>query len=92
MVARLLNEGDDRGQVAGLGGERREPRIVKAHRDFRGEVLEQVAGQAELGEDDQSRPLPARLLQQLTMARQVLVEKPQSRSDLCEGDPKRGDG
>ena len=38
---------------AGRGREAREARVVEAHRDLGGEVLELVAGEAELGEDDE---------------------------------------
>ena len=44
--------------------ERRQARIVEPHRDLGGEVLEQVAGQAELGEDDQAGAAGARLGEQ----------------------------
>ena len=53
VVGRLLDERDDRGQAPRRGGELGQPRVVEAHRDLGREVLEQVAGQPELREDDQ---------------------------------------
>ena len=50
-------------QPVGRRHQRRQARIVEAHRDLGGEVLEQVAGQPELGEHDQPGALaraPAR--------------------------------
>ena len=40
---------------AGRAGQPGQARVVEPHRDLRGEVLELVAGQSELGEDDQVR-------------------------------------
>ena len=53
VVGRLLDERDDRRQSPRRRGERGQARVVEAHRDLAGEVLEQVAGQTELGEDDE---------------------------------------
>ncbi len=89
MVAGLLDERDHDRQVLRLRGKRSEARIVEADRDFRGEVLEQVAGQPQLGEDDEPGPLRARLAEELVMEGEVLVEHPESGGDLGEGDPER---
>ena len=53
VVGRFLDERDDRREAAGRAGQLRQPRIVEAHRDFRGEILELVAGQPEFGKDDE---------------------------------------
>ena len=90
VVGRLLDERDDRRQAAGLGGEGRQPRVVEPHRDLAGEVLEQVAGQPELREDDEVRAPGACLLEERVVALQVRVEVPESRRDLGEGDRQRG--
>ena len=55
VVGRLLDERDDRGQALGRGREIGQSRVVEPERDLRGEVLELVAGQSELREDDQVR-------------------------------------
>ena len=70
-------------------GERGQPRVVEAHRDLGREVLEQVAGQAELGEHDEARAAVARLGEQLVVAREVLLELPEPRRDLGESDAER---
>src|SRR6185503_16027403 len=44
MVARLLDERDDRGAATGgLGGQVRQAGVVEPHRDLGGEILEQVS-------------------------------------------------
>ena len=59
VVARLLDERHDRATGPRVvGGELGEPRVVEAHRDLGGEVLEQVAGQPELREDDEAGAPP----------------------------------
>ena len=90
VVAQFLDERDDRRQAAGLGGEGREPRVVEPHRDLAREVLEQVAGQPELGEDDEVRAPGTCLVEEGVVALQVRVELPESRRDLGEGDRQRG--
>ena len=77
VVGGLLDERDDGRDATGVGGEIGQARVVEAHRDLAGEVLELVAGQPELGEDDQVGALLARLGEQLLVARQVLVERPE---------------
>ena len=71
-----------------LAGQRREPRVVEPHRDVGREVLEQVAGQPELGEHDQARPAGPRLREQLAVARQVRLEVAEAWRELREGDPQ----
>ncbi len=58
VVGRFLDERHDRGQALGHTGELSEARIVEPHRDLGRQVLEQVAGQPELGEDDAGRHPP----------------------------------
>src|SRR5215218_4855756 len=53
VIVRFLDEADDHRHLAGGAAEFRETRIVRTHRDLGVEVLEQVAGQAELGKDEQ---------------------------------------
>ena len=92
VVAGLLDERDDRGQPFGLGRERRQARVVEADRDLGRQVLEQVAGQPELGEHHQAGALGARPAQQLVVDGQVLVELAEPRRDLGKRDPERGHG
>ena len=54
VVARLLDERDDRREPVGLRGELGQARVVEPDRDLGGEVLEEVAGQPQLGEDDEA--------------------------------------
>ena len=54
-----------------------------------GEILEQVARQAELGEDDQPCPLRARVGEQTDVGLEVLVEPPELRRELGQRDPQR---
>ena len=89
VVGRLLDERDDGRQPARRRGQRREARIVEAHRDLGGEVLEQVAGQAELGEDDEVGAVGACLAEQLGVPGEVGVEGAELRRDLGEGDAER---
>src|SRR4029078_9981846 len=86
MIGRLLDERHDRGEVPGGRREARQARIVEAHRDLRGQVLELVSGQAELREDDEVRAAPARLLDQLVVTGEVRLELAELRGDLGEGD------
>ena len=75
VVGRLLDERDDGRQPAGRGGELGQARVVEPHRDLGGEVLELVAGQPELREDDEVGAGVARLAQQLVVAREVGLER-----------------
>ena len=54
VVARLLHERDDRRQPGGLGRERGQAGMVESDGNLAGEVLEEVARQPQLGEDDQA--------------------------------------
>ena len=63
----------DRPRVA--RGQRGQARVVEAHRDLGREVLEQVAGQPELGEDDEVGAACPRLREQLAVAREVVLER-----------------
>jgi hypothetical protein len=87
VVGRFLDERDDRREAAGRAGELRQPRVVEAHRDFRGEILELVAGQPEFGEDHQVGPGVACLCEQVVVGREVDLERPEPRCDLGERDP-----
>ena len=89
VVSRLLDERDDRREVLRLGRQRGEARIVEPDRHLRGEILEEVAGQPELGEHDQPGAAPARLGDERVMPLQVLVEQAEPRRDLGEGDGQR---
>ena len=87
---RLLDERDDRRQAAASPrASARQARVVEAHRDLGGEVLEQVAGQPELREHDQVRPRGPRLGEQLVVAGEVGVERAEPRRDLGERDAER---
>ena len=63
--------------------------IVEPDRDLGGEVLEQVAGQAELGEHDEAGARGTRLGEQLVVAGEVVVEAPERRGDLGQRDAER---
>ena len=89
VVGGLLDERHDGRQPARRGGQRGEAGVVEAHRDLGREVLEQVAGQAQLREHDEAGPGLARLGEELVVAREVGVELPETRRDLGEGDPER---
>ena len=86
MVGRLLDERHDRREVLGGRGQVGQPRVVQAHRDLRGEVLELVAGQPQLREHDEVGAIGAGGRQELVVAGQVLVELPERRGDLGERD------
>ena len=60
MVARLLDERDDADRPSVSAASVGQARVVEPDRDLGGEVLEQVAGQAELREDDEAGALVAR--------------------------------
>ena len=88
VVARFLDEGDDRRETPRGAGEPGESRVVESHRDVGGEVLEQVAREAQLGEDDQAGARLARAIQQCVVDREVLVEQAEPGRDLRERDPE----
>ena len=71
------------------GREPRQPRVVEAHRDLRREVLELVAGQPELGEDDEPGARVAGLVEEGVVPLEVRVELPEARRDLGQRDPER---
>ena len=89
VVAGLLGERDDRGQAAGRCRQARQPRVVEAHRDLGSEVLEHVAREAELGEDDEVGTLRARLAEEVDVVGEVLVQLAELRRELGEGDAER---
>ena len=62
-------------------------RVVEPHRDFRGEILELVAGQPEFGEDDEVGTALTRLGEQVVVGREVDLERPEPRRDLGKRDP-----
>ena len=66
-----------------------QPRVVAAHGHLGVEVLEQVAGQAELREDDEVSALAAGLSDELVMALQVLLEGTEARRHLGQRDRMR---
>ena len=74
VIGRLLDERHDRREVLRRGREAGQARVVEADRHLRGEILEQIAGQAELREDDEAGAPPAGLLDQLVVAGEVRVE------------------
>ncbi len=81
---------DDGRQPARRPRERGQPRVVEAHRDLGGEVLEQVAGQAELGEDDQAGAARAAPRRCSSWWRARLSSRsPEPGRDLGEGDAER---
>ena len=86
MVVRLLDEGDDGRQPLRRPGQLEEPRVVAAHGHLGVEVLEQVAGQAELRKDHEVRALHPGLSEELVVALQVLLERAEARRDLGQGD------
>jgi hypothetical protein len=87
MIGRFLDKGDHRGQPGRGSHEAIQARVVKAHRDLSGEVLQKVSGQAELGKHDEIRALAARVCEQLDVALEVLVERAKPRGNLGERDP-----
>ena len=89
MVGRLLDERDDGRQPAGGGGEAGQPLVVEPHRHLGGEILELVAGQPELREDDQVGALGTGLVEEGVVGREVDLERPEPRCDLGEGDGQR---
>ena len=72
-----------------LRGEAQKTRIVLSHRHLGREVLELIAGQAELRKDDQPGAGGARLPEKVPMARQILVEQAEARRRLNESNAKR---
>jgi hypothetical protein len=90
VVAGLLDERHDRREAVGLGRERRETRVVEPDRDLRGEVLQEVASEPQLREDDETGAVGTGLPQQVTVDGQVLVEQAETWCDLSERDPERG--
>ena len=86
VVVRFLDEGDDGGQPVGRPRQLEEARVVAAHGHLGVEVLEQVAGQAELREDHQVSAVCAGLPDELVVTRQVLVERTEPRRDLGQRD------
>src|SRR6185295_8311948 len=88
MIGRLLDEADHGGQAFGRPGELGETRVVETHRDFGREVLEEVAGQAQLGEHDQAAVLAPGIADERVMALQVRLEVAETWRDLSEADPE----
>ena len=86
VVGRFLDERDDRGHPVRRAGKLGETRIVEAHRDLGREVLELVAGQPQLGEDDEVRAEVARLAQPVVVGREIDLERPEPGRDLGERD------
>ena len=71
-------------------GQRRQTRVVEAHRDLAGEVLEQVPGQARArGRRRGPRPSARACAEQLVVAGEVGVEVAQRGRELGEGDAER---
>ena len=74
----------------GVSAARRgQPRVVEPHRDLGGEVLEQVARQPELREDDEPGALAASAARSARGGAEVRVEQAEPRRDLGERDPQR---
>ena len=89
MVGRFLDERDDRREVLGRGRQLGQARVVEAQGDLGREVLELVAGQAELREDDEVGLVRAGLVEELVMAPQVAVQLPEAGRQLGEGHADR---
>ena len=89
VVVRLLHEGDDRRQVPGRRASSTRRGSSTRIATSGGEVLEQVAGQAQLRKDDQPGATRARLGEELVVARQVLLESAEARRDLGKRDAQR---
>ena len=90
VVGRFLDERDDGGQVARRRGEVGQPRVVEPHRDLGGEVLELVAGQPELREDDELGAARARASASSSWWRARFASSwPRRRRDLGEGHAHR---
>src|SRR3990172_4530631 len=89
MVGRLLHEGDHRGQAHRLGRQGRKARVIEPHRDLGREILQQVPGQTQLGEDDEPGAARPRLGKERAMALEVRLERAELRGGLGEGDAER---
>jgi hypothetical protein len=87
VIRRLLDERHDGRQPGRVAHERCQTGIVEPHGDLGREILEEVAGQPELGKDDEVRTIGARLGKHLAVTGQVLVQGPQSRRKLGKRDP-----
>ena len=70
----------------GQPGELGEARVIEPHRDLGRQVLELVAGQPELGKDDEVGARLARAREQVPVLGDVLVERAQAGRDLGERD------
>src|SRR5206468_2380210 len=79
MVARCLPERHGRRAPPRRCREPDESWIVEAQRHLGREVLELVAGQAELGEDDQAGAAGTCLVEELTVASEVVLERAEAR-------------
>src|SRR5438034_3683659 len=90
MVARFLHERHGRRDPPRRCREPDESWIVEAQRHLGREVLELVAGQAELGEDDQAGAAGTCLVEELTVASEVVLERAEARCGLGERDPEHG--
>ena len=86
VVVRFLDEGDDDARTVARPGELDEALVVATHRDLGVEVLEQVAGEAELGEDDEVGPVTTSLADEGVVPREVALQIAEARRDLGEGD------
>ena len=86
VVGRLLDERDDDAHVTGRTRQLQQSRVVAPHGDLGVEVLQQVPGQPQLGEDDQVGLVPAGLADERVMALEVDLERTEARRDLGEGD------
>ncbi len=84
MIGRFLDERDDDRQILGRGRQIGQARIVQAERHLGRQILELVAGQAELREDDQVGALGPRRSDELVVPGQVGREAAEHRSDLSE--------
>ena len=71
VVGRLLDQRDDGGHALGRGREIGQARVVEAQGDLGGEVLELVAGQPELREDDQVGAVGPGRLERFVVAGEV---------------------
>ena len=87
VVIGLLDEADRDQRPRRAAAQLGQARVVDAHGDLGNEVLEQVAGECQLGEDDQRRALPRRGGQPLGEELEVGVHLTEARRHLGQRDP-----
>jgi len=86
VIRRLLDERDDRAHAIGRLRELQQSGIIAPDRDLSVQVLQQVARQSQLREDDEIGALAPGLAEQRVVSLEVVIERPKARSDLGKGD------